>query len=218
MSGEIIKQRRNELGLTLEEVGKKVGVGKSTVRKWENGMIENMRRDNIVALSKALGISPIDILGVDVQEDIFSIYTQLEHKRKQKVYNYAENQLEEQNKGKFLYNFGTTAAGSAIEYADGFVEEEELKYIPAKADYVLTVKGESMEPEIPNGSKVFVESTPSVENGEIAIVEVGGDGVTCKRIRYDFENEKVVLESLNPEYEDMVFENKQIRILGRVVK
>lgn len=29
-----IKQRREELGLTLEEVGNIVGVGKSTVRKW----------------------------------------------------------------------------------------------------------------------------------------------------------------------------------------
>lgn len=30
-----IKSRRLELGLTLEQVGQKVGVGKSTVRKWK---------------------------------------------------------------------------------------------------------------------------------------------------------------------------------------
>ena len=40
-----IKSRRLELGLTLEQVGQKVGVGKSTVRKWETGDIENMKRD-----------------------------------------------------------------------------------------------------------------------------------------------------------------------------
>lgn len=60
---DIIKKRREELNLTYEQLGNLVGVGKSTVRKWETGMIENMRRDNIVALSKALNISPSIIMG-----------------------------------------------------------------------------------------------------------------------------------------------------------
>lgn len=38
-----LKRRRLELGMTLEDVGYFVGVGKSTVRKWENGMIDNMK-------------------------------------------------------------------------------------------------------------------------------------------------------------------------------
>ena len=60
---DLIKARREELGLTYEALGKLVGVGKSTVRKWETGMIENMRRDNIIALSKALNISPSILMG-----------------------------------------------------------------------------------------------------------------------------------------------------------
>ena len=40
--GEKMKMLRLQLGLTLEEVGNRVGVGKSTVRKWENGEIANM--------------------------------------------------------------------------------------------------------------------------------------------------------------------------------
>lgn len=60
---DLIKMRREELGLTYEALGNIVGVGKSTVRKWETGMIENMRRDNIVALSKALNISPSILMG-----------------------------------------------------------------------------------------------------------------------------------------------------------
>jgi len=43
-----IKSRRKELGITLEQIGDIVGVGKSTVRKWERGMIENMQRDKII--------------------------------------------------------------------------------------------------------------------------------------------------------------------------
>lgn len=60
--GEKLRQLRISQGMTLEQVAVKVGVGKSTVRKWEIGMIENMRRDKIVALAAALGTTVEDIL------------------------------------------------------------------------------------------------------------------------------------------------------------
>ena len=63
--GEIIYNRRKELGLTLEEIGNATGVSKSTVKKWENGFIANMRRDRIEKLAKILQISPITLLGID---------------------------------------------------------------------------------------------------------------------------------------------------------
>lgn len=68
--GEIIKNRRLELGLTLEEVGKKVGVGKSTVRKWETGLIENMRRDRIAKLAEVLDIPPSQLIGIAVEDKL----------------------------------------------------------------------------------------------------------------------------------------------------
>ena len=58
-----IKDLRKEKGLTLEQVASVVGVGKSTVRKWETGMIANMRRDKIAALAKALGTTPAYLMG-----------------------------------------------------------------------------------------------------------------------------------------------------------
>ena len=57
-----IKARRMELGLTLEDVAQAVGVGRSTVRKWETGMIKNMGRDKIAALAKVLQISPVELV------------------------------------------------------------------------------------------------------------------------------------------------------------
>ena len=57
-----IKARRLELGLTLEDVAQAVGVGRSTVRKWETGMIKNMGRDKIAALAKVLQISPVELV------------------------------------------------------------------------------------------------------------------------------------------------------------
>lgn len=62
-TSEFIAQRRKELGLTLEEVGKACGVGKSTVKKWEDGFISNMKRDKIAALAAILKVSPLDLIG-----------------------------------------------------------------------------------------------------------------------------------------------------------
>lgn len=91
--------------MTLEQVGELVGVGKSTVRKWENGMIENMGRDKIVALSKALNISPLDILGLTDDESVEPIIEktiqkmkQLEEPRQKIVLDTANSQLKEQEK------------------------------------------------------------------------------------------------------------------------
>ena len=60
---EKIKTLRKQRGLTLEAVGSVVGVGKSTVRKWENGDIKNMRRDKIALLAQALGVTPGYLMG-----------------------------------------------------------------------------------------------------------------------------------------------------------
>ena len=57
-----IKARRIELGLTLEDVAQAVGVGRSTVRKWETGMIRNMGRDKIAALAKVLQMNPVELV------------------------------------------------------------------------------------------------------------------------------------------------------------
>ena len=58
-----IKDLRQQRGMTLEEVATIVGVGKSTVRKWETGMIANMKRDKIAKLAQALGTTPAYLMG-----------------------------------------------------------------------------------------------------------------------------------------------------------
>ena len=68
--GDRIKRLRSENNMTLEELGNKVGVGKSTVRKWENGIIANMRRDKIAKLAVALGVTPAYLMGWESTADI----------------------------------------------------------------------------------------------------------------------------------------------------
>ena len=60
----LLKTRRKELGLTMKEVAKAVGVSEATVSRWESGNIANMGRDKIYALSKVLEISPAEIMGI----------------------------------------------------------------------------------------------------------------------------------------------------------
>lgn len=61
--GQKIKQIRKSKGMSLEQVGDIVGVGKSTVRKWETGDIANMRRDKIAKLANALDVEPSYLMG-----------------------------------------------------------------------------------------------------------------------------------------------------------
>ena len=64
-----IRTLRKERQLTLEQVADIVGVGKSTVRKWETGMIANMKRDKIALLAKALGTTPAYLMGWKEETD-----------------------------------------------------------------------------------------------------------------------------------------------------
>lgn len=68
MSNEMSKkihELRKQHKLTLEQVANVVGVGKSTVRKWETGMIANMKRDKIALLAQALHTTPSYLMGWD---------------------------------------------------------------------------------------------------------------------------------------------------------
>lgn len=81
-----LKERRKYLRLTLEQVGDFVGVGKSTVRKWENGMINNIGSDKIQKYAQILQISPLDIINKeivskedkDLQKDLEKLIQQLD--------------------------------------------------------------------------------------------------------------------------------------------
>ena len=88
--GQKIHQLRVEKGMTLEELGNKVGVGKSTIRKWEIGMIENMKRDKIAKLAEALEVSPGYLLGWDVEkiDEVENMYK--ESRQMERLNKYAE--------------------------------------------------------------------------------------------------------------------------------
>ena len=62
-TGAIIKEYRIKRHMSLAELCNRVGVGASTVRKWEIGYIKDMRSDKIEKVAEALGISPAQLMG-----------------------------------------------------------------------------------------------------------------------------------------------------------
>ena len=226
----LLKTKRLEKRLTLEQVGEIVGVGKSTVRKWENGMIENMGRDKIVALSKALDISPLDILGIDKQQEsttkqiLDSVFSKLEEPRQDKVVAYAKSELDDQNKvveiadyqieKEYPYYDDAVSAGTG-QYIG--ISQRETITLPVEfdADYVVPVYGDSMEPEYHDGDYIFIESTVNVSDGEIGVFEYYGDTYVKQLI---LEDDHAYLHSLNKKYKDMkVDADSDFRVLGKVV-
>lgn len=223
-----LRDRRLELGLTLEEVGKAVGVGKSTVRKWEQGMISNMGRDKIVSLSKVLKISPIEILGINQDDDIYYLYNRLTNDNKGKVYSYTESLLDQQNnvidypsvnEDETRYRikcYGAVSAGTGET-----LEEEHVEYIDhdkavPEHDFALRVNGNSMEPTLQDNEIIFIRRASEPEyNGQIVIAILNGDGYVKK---YYEDESGVRLISLNSEYEDIVIhEYDDLQIKGIVI-
>lgn len=195
---DILKERRIELELTLEDVAKRVGVSPATVSRWESGDIANMRRDRIAALAEVLQISPAVIMGWDVDKPI---PPGAHHPQFKKV-----------------PMLGYAAAGEPLEdlNQDTPYYDIENKY---DVDFCITVRGDSMiDANINDGDIVFIKSMPEVPNGKIACVEIDNEKVCLKRF---YKSGKTVsLASANSKYAPMFFTEdncESIKILGLAV-
>lgn len=199
--GKLIHDRRIDLGLTLEEVGKRVGVGKSTVQKWENGFISNMKRDKIALLSKALNINPISFITGDlITDNNLQMYNPVVHK---------------------IPVLGFISAGLPLyaeEHIEGYTYTE---YNGGSEYFALRVKGDSMSAaHINDGNLIVVRKQECVENGEIAVVMVNNDNATVKRFRQDGDVVQLIPQSFNPEHNIQFYNLKDtnIRIIGKVIE
>lgn len=66
----LIKIKRLEKHLSTTKLAEMVGVSHSTVIRWEHGDIATMKQSKILALAKALGITPADILDMPSIEHV----------------------------------------------------------------------------------------------------------------------------------------------------
>ena len=63
--GKNISSRRNELGMSVDELASKIGKSRATIYRYENGDIENMPVSIIEPLAKALKIDPLILLDIE---------------------------------------------------------------------------------------------------------------------------------------------------------
>lgn len=216
--GEKIKQLRLSRGMTQEDLAELLDTTKQSIGRYENGT-RKISQDLIFELADIFKCSINDFFPKTNQSSsIETIYNQLTKKRQVKVYNFAKYQLKEQE-NKVVPLAGATAANpTELSYGDTTYDETVKSNVPAKADVALVVKGDSMEPEYHDGEIVFYKSQPVVENGEMAIVEINGDGVTLKKVYFNYDDNKVILRSINDRYDDRELSPEDVRVLGIVVK
>lgn len=218
--GNKIRHLRESRNMTQTELSEMLGMKTyTTVSKWESG--ENFPKGkDLKKLAEIFKVSSDYLLGLDNNNKISieTVYNQLVPKRQKKVYEYAERQLEEQN-NKVVPLLGGVAANPAeLTYGDIAAEEVVEYNVPEKADCALVVHGDSMEPDYHDGDIVFYKCQITIENGETAVVEINGDGVTLKKVYFNFDEDKVILRSLNDKYEDRELNPEEVRVLGKVIK
>lgn len=202
MLADKLKQLRREKRMTLEELADAVGTSKQTIHRYENGVITNIPPERVVAIAKALGTTPANLMGWESEN--FSTYNY------NNVFPYSV---------KRVPILGDIACGNPI-----YAEEEHESFASADgkldADFCLRAHGDSMTgARIHDGDIVFIRSQNVVDNGEIAAVIID-DEATLKRVYYYPEERKLVLTPENPRYAPLVYiseELETIKILGKAV-
>lgn len=217
--GDRMKQRRKQLKLTADEVAEKIGVSRSNVYRYEKGDIEKLPLEVLEPLSEILQTTPQQLMGWESGNDILPIYNQLEPPRQKKVYDFAEKELEEQNK---VVQFPiekpidiVLSAGDNGEWLEGLDAGTVTLYTePPKHDFIAKVNGRSMEPTFEDGEILFVESAHEARNGQFVVARVNGTGYVKKYLEVDG---KPKLLSLNKEYSDVELnEHDRFEIIGVV--
>lgn len=201
-----LKQRRIELGLTMLEVAKLVGVSEATISRYESGNIKNMRKDRIAKYASALKVPP-------------STFLELEDKPTQPKPLTAED-IRANTKPVPLV--GRVAAGLSCHAEDnieGYILTDS-EILHEGYDYFwLTVTGDSMEPELHDKDLVLVREQETLDSECFAVVRIDGEDGVVKRVRV--EPERITLTSVNPYYPPRVFEREQmndVAIVGKVVQ
>jgi repressor LexA len=199
--GEKIKNRRIELGLTVDQVAEKLHINRATVYRYENNSIEEMSISVVKTLAKVLHVTPQYLMGWSDENHTSTLPNGvLPIKRKR------------------FPMVGKVSCGVPIiaeQQFDTFVDGTDIN-----ADCCVQAQGDSMiNARILDGDTVFIRQQEMVNNGEIAAVVID-DSITLKRVYYYPDKGKMVLQSENPNYEPLVYvgeELNQIHIYGKAV-
>lgn len=230
--GQQIKLHRKRNGWSQVELAKILGVGKSTIANYEKGY-RSPRQNTIFQLADVFNVSVDDLFPAINAETpttspVQAIYDQLTPPRQAKALTYLEKQLLEQNEEEtkinevseviqlYSYNYydHPASAGTGQYLNDVRVEQIELP-IDVDADFVIPIKGDSMEPDYHDGDLVFIQTSVDLNNGVIGVFNYNGEAYIKQLV---IDTEQSYLHSLNPKYKDMpITPETDFRIIGEVV-
>jgi len=209
-----------------------LGLKYTTVRDWLKG-ITYPRIGKIELLADYFGVNKSDLIEDKTQEvkiptsplvqKITEKVVKLSTPRKQKVLNYANEQLKEQNNKVIMIEeklfeyrvFEKLSAGTGFSYFndgnyDTVFYDKDLDH-----DFASWVFGDSMEPTFQNGEVVLIKETGFDYDG--AVYAVDWDGQTYIKKVYR-EPDGLRLVSLNPKYKDRFAPyDEDPRIIGKIV-
>lgn len=246
--GSVIKDARKKKKLTQEQLSKLTGYSQNTISNHENGN-RSLDEDNIKTYATALGLTSDDLFeALDIKnslenkimiidkkqtkiDNLLDVYSQLEESRQSKVYNFAEQQLEEQNSNVVQFPVQNNheevqaylSAGTGI--LNYYEADKDIVEVPADApehDWIFKIVGDSMKPLFDTGDIVYVDEfkqgIDTIQNGRIYVVEVDGEAYIKKVYVYE-ETQTLRLVSLNKDYIDLLFrfEDSDIKFIGRVI-
>lgn len=193
---ENIKKYRKLRGLSQAALAELTGYGdRSSIAKIESGSVD-LPQSKISAFAKALGVSPIKLMGMD-DDTIPSGLSPMPSTYK-------------------VPRLGRIPCGSPNIQDEVFETYDEVPdYI--KADFTLECEGDSMiGARIYEGDIVCIRQQKTIQSGEIAAVRVDGDRITLKRVLiYD---DHLVLQPENPSHRPEAFwedEMNRVEIVGK---
>lgn len=193
-----IKQRRLELGLTVEELAQKMGYkDKSSISKIENGKAD-IPQSKVVAFARALNTTTAFLVGVDAPVSS------------------TNSSALPGTETDTLPRVGRIACGEPI-LAEQNIEDYDSVPSSWRATFTLICVGDSMAPRIQDGDLVAIRQQKEVENGEIAAVRIG-DEATLKRVY--FHDDYIELRPENPAYSSIIRRREEmndVSIEGRAV-
>lgn len=228
-----IKKFIKEAGITQKELARVIDISPSTLSDYLN-LRSNPSHGVIQKIADYFGIYKSDI-DTSYKEGAFDgmldIYNKLEKKRQNKVYRFAEYQLEEQNKvihihkdnGDYVTETlrGYLSAGTGELQLEEVLEEVEIpvEMIPKQHyDMLLQINGDSMLPMFQDGERIFVrkiKETSELRSGQIGVFIIDGESFLKKAYK---EDNQLRLVSLNDKYDDLIFnEVNDIEVIGTVV-
>ena len=234
--GNQIKTFRKSAGFTQDGLAKRLNTTKQTISRYEKGD-RKANQDMLFELCDIFGVSIDDFfpsqneaLQSPTASSIQTIYDELKPPRQAKVLTYAEGQLKEQKNEEVtkvnevsekvvqLYGYDyydhATSAGTGQYLNDVRVERIELP-VDVDADFVIPIKGDSMEPDYHDGDLVFIQTSVDLNDGVIGVFNYNGEAYIKQLV---IDEEQAYLHSLNPDYKDMpITPDIDFRIIGEVV-